>query len=143
MNGFLLDTNVVSELRKKERCAPKVNAWAGTVPKNQDFLSVLVVGELVRGANLKRRTAPQMADALARWIGRLTHLYADRILPITLEIAQEWGRLSALRPIPPEDGLLAATALVHRLTLVTRNVRNVEGLGVSLLNPWSWNPSHK
>lgn len=137
MNGFLLDTNVVSELRKKERCAPKVNAWAATVSRNQDFLSVLVVGELVRGAILKRRSDPQMADALEKWIARLTHLYAERILPITLEIAQEWGRLSALRPIPPEDGLLAATALVHRLTLVTRNVKNVEGLGVSLLNPWS------
>jgi toxin FitB len=137
MNGFLLDTNVVSELRKKERCAPKVSAWAAVVPRNQDFLSVLVVGELVRGAILKRRTDPQMADALARWIARLTHLYAERILPVTLEIAQEWGRLSALRPIPPEDGLLAATALVHRLTLVTRNVRNVDRLGVSLLNPWS------
>jgi len=136
MNGFLLDTNVVSELRKKERCAPKVSAWAATVPRNQDFLSVLVVGELVRGAILKRRTDPQMADALARWIARLTHLYAERILPVTLEIAQERGRLSALRPIPPEDGLLAATALVHRLTLVTRNVRNLQGLGVSLLNPW-------
>jgi toxin FitB len=137
MNGFLLDTNVVSELRKKERCAPKVSAWAATVPRNQDFLSVVVVGELVRGASLKRRTDPQMADALARWIARLTHLYAERILPVTLEIAQEWGRLGALRPIPPEDGLLAATALVHRLTLVTRNVKNVNGLGVSLLNPWS------
>jgi len=86
---------------------------------------------------LKRRTDPQMADALVKWIAQLTHLYAERILPVTLEIAQEWGRLSALRPIPPEDGLLAATALVHRLTLVTRNVKNVEGLGVSLLNPWS------
>jgi predicted nucleic acid-binding protein len=69
-------------------------------------------------------------------ITRLTRLYADRILPITLEIAREWGRLSALRPIPPEDGLLAATAHVHRLTLVTRNTKNVEGLGVSVLNPW-------
>jgi predicted nucleic acid-binding protein len=137
MNGFLLDTNVVSELRKKERCAPRVNAWAATVPRNHDFLSVLVVGELMRGANLKRRTDPQMADALAKWIARLTHLYSERILPITLEVAQEWGRLSALRPIPPEDGLLAATALVHRLTLVTRNIKNVQGLGVSLLNPWS------
>ena len=64
MNGFLLDTNVVSELRKKERCAPKVNVWAATVPRNQDFLSVLVVGELMRGAILKRRADPQMADAL-------------------------------------------------------------------------------
>jgi predicted nucleic acid-binding protein len=136
MNGFLLDTNVVSELRKKERCAPKVSSWAATVPRNQDFLSVLVLGELVRGANLKRHADPQMADALSKWIARLMHLYSERILPVTLEVAQEWGRLSALRPIPPEDGLLAATALVHRLTLVTRNVKNVEGLGVSLLNPW-------
>jgi predicted nucleic acid-binding protein len=136
VNGFLLDTNVVSELRKRERCSPKVNAWAATVAPNQDFLSVLVVGELRRGAILKRRSDPAAADALERWIARLTQLYAERILPITLDIAQEWGRLSALRAIPPEDGLLAATAVVHRLTLVTRNVKNVEGLGVSLLNPW-------
>ena len=78
MNGFLLDTNVVSELRKKERCAPKVNAWATTVPRNQDFLSVLVVGELMRGAILKRRADPRMADALEKWIAQLAHLYAER-----------------------------------------------------------------
>ncbi len=137
MNGFLLDTNVVSELRKRERCAPKVSAWASTVPPNQDFLSVLVVGELRRGAILKRRTDPAGADALEKWIARLVHLYSDRILAITLEIAYEWGRLSALRPIPPEDGLLAATAQVHRLMFATRNTRNVEGLGISLVNPWT------
>lgn len=90
----------------------------------------------MRGANLKRRADPQMGEALVKWIAQLTHVYSGRILPVTLEGAQEWGRLSALRPIPPEDGLLAATALVHRLTLVTRNVKNVEGLGVLLLNPW-------
>ena len=136
MNGFLLDTNVVSELRKRERCAPKINAWAQSVEPNHDFLSVLVVGELRRGAILRRRTDRAAADALEQWIARLTHLYGDRILPITLETAQEWGRLSALRPIPPEDGLLAATAHVHQLTLVTRNTRNVQDLGVSILNPW-------
>jgi predicted nucleic acid-binding protein len=136
VNGFLLDTNVVSELRKGERCAPKVNAWAQNAEPNQNFLSVLVVGELRRGAILKRRTDRATADALDHWIARLTHLYGDRILPITLEVAQEWGRLSALRPIPPEDGLLAATAHVHRLTLVTRDTKNVQGLGVSFVNPW-------
>jgi predicted nucleic acid-binding protein len=136
VNGFLLDTNVVSELRKRERCAPKVNAWAQSIEPNQAFLSVLVVGELVRGAISKQRADRAAADALEQWIARLTHLYGDRILPITLEIAQEWGRLSALRPIPPEDGLLAATARVHHLTLVTRNTRNVQGLGVSVMNPW-------
>jgi predicted nucleic acid-binding protein len=136
VNGFLLDTNVVSELRKRERCAPKVNAWAKSIEPNQNFLSVLAVGELRRGAILKRRTDRAAADALEQWIARLTHFYGDRILPITLEIAQEWGRLSALRPIPPEDGLLAATAHVHRLMLVTRNTRNVQRLGVAVLNPW-------
>jgi len=136
VNGFLLDTNVVSELRKRERCAAKVNARAQSIEPNQNFLSVLVVGELRRGAILKRRTDRTAADALEQWIARLTHLYGDRILPITLEIAQDWGRLSALRPIPPEDGLLAATANVHRLTFVTRNTRNVQGLGVAILNPW-------
>ena len=136
MNGFLLDTNVISELRKRERCAPRVNTWAQRIEPNQNFLSVLVVGELRRGAILKRRTDRAAADALEQWIARLTHLYGDRILPITLEIAQEWGRLSALRPIPPEDGLLAATAHIHHLTLVTRNTKNVQGLGVAVLNPW-------
>ena len=137
MSGFLLDTNVVSELRKKERCAPQVDAWAKTVPRHQDFLSVLVIGELLRGAALIRRRDPATAHALEKWIARLTDLYRARILPVTLEIASAWGKLSAIRPIPPEDGLLAATALVHGLTLVTRNVKNVEGLGVSLLNPWA------
>ena len=136
MNGFLLDTNVISELRKRERCAAKVNAWSQRIEPNQNFLSVLVVGELRRGAILKRRTDRAAADALEQWIARLTYFYADRILAITLEIAQEWGRLSALRPMPPEDGLLAATANVHRLTFVTRNTRNVQGLGVAVLNPW-------
>jgi hypothetical protein len=137
MSGFLLDTNTVSELRKKERCAPKVDAWARTVPRNQDFLSVLVIGELRRGAILKRRGNPVAADAIEKWIARLMQLYFERILPVTLEVAETWGKLSAVRPIPPEDGLMAATALVHGLTLVTRNVKNVEGLGVPLLNPWS------
>ena len=136
MSGFLLDTNVVSELRKKERCAPKVNAWARAVGSGEDFLSVIVVGELRRGAAMKRRSDPATADALEKWIARLSLLYADRILPVTLEIAEAWGALGAIRPIPPEDGLLAATAQVHGLTLVTRNVKNVAGLGVPLLNPW-------
>ena len=137
MNGYLLDTNVISELRKRERCHPRVEAWAASVPDDREFLSVLVIGELIRGASLKRKSDPHTAEALEAWIARLTRLYTDRILPVTLEIAHEWGRLSAMRPLPAEDGLLAATAMVHRLTLVTRNVRNVEGLGVAVLNPWS------
>jgi len=137
MSGFLLDTNVVSELRKRERCSHKVDTWARTVPRNQDFLSVVVVGELARGIALKRRSDPVAAAALEKWFSHLKQLYGERILPVTLEVAETWGTLGAVRPISPEDGLIAATALVHGLTLVTRNVKNVEGLGVSLLNPWS------
>ena len=141
MSGFLLDTNVVSELRKKERRkkerrSAKVNEWLRAVPVDQDYISVLVIGELERGAALVRRRDPIAGQALERWIGRLQGFYGGRILPVTLDVAQTWGRLSAIRPLPPEDGLIAATALVHDLTLVTRNIRNVEGLGVSLLNPW-------
>jgi hypothetical protein len=137
MSGYLLDTNVISELRKKERCAPKVDAWARTVKKDEGFLSVLVIGELKRGIALKRRADPASAGALEKWMARLTQFYGERILPVTLEVAAAWGELSAVRPIPPEDGLLAATAWVHGLTLVTRNIKNVRGLGVPLLNPWT------
>lgn len=136
MSGFLLDTNVISELRKRDRCSPRVAAWKRSLSRDEEYLSVLVIGELTRGAALKRRSDPAAAAALERWIALLTVGYGERILPVTLEIAQEWGRLGSLRAIPPEDGLLASTALVHGLTLVTRNTRNVDHLGVSLLNPW-------
>ena len=83
MTGFLLDTNIVSELRKKERCAPQVDLWAKSIPRNQEFLSVLVVGELRRGAELKRRSDPFAAESLEKWIAQLSELYSERILPIT------------------------------------------------------------
>jgi len=137
VKGFLLDTNVISELRKRARCAPAVDAWARSVPPEEQFLSVIVIGELTRGIALKSRTDPVAADSLAGWIERLVTLYGDRILPVSIQVATAWGSLGAIRPMPPEDGLLAATARVHDLTLVTRNIRNVEGLGVLVLNPWS------
>lgn len=136
MNGYLLDTNVVSELRKRERCAPAVDAWAKNTLREESFLSVLIIGELIRGATLKSRSDPATGHALTEWIKRLESVYEERILPVSMEVAVAWGKLSAIRPIPPEDGLLAATALVHDLTFVTRNIRDVRGLGVSLLDPW-------
>jgi predicted nucleic acid-binding protein len=123
-------------LRKRERCSPKVNAWVQTIPTKQDFLSVIVMGELIRGVKPKSRKDPVAGMAIEKWLIGLTHVYEGRILPITMEIATAWDQLSALRPIPPEDGLQAATALVHGLTLATRNIKNVVGLGVQLVNPW-------
>jgi len=113
-----------------------VDAWAKNTLREESFLSVLIIGELIRGATLKSRSDPATGHALTEWIKRLESVYEERILPVSMEVAVAWGKLSAIRPIPPEDGLLAATALVHDLTFVTRNIRDVRGLGVSLLDPW-------
>jgi predicted nucleic acid-binding protein len=133
--SHLLDTNVLSETRRRQP-DPGVLAWLATVRPNELFVSVLVIGELRAGVDrLARRDAVQ-ADALGRWLEQLTTVYEDRIVPITLEIAQEWGRLTVPDRLPAVDGLLAATALVNDWTLVTRNTADVESTGVRLLNPF-------
>lgn len=134
--AFLLDTNIVSELRKRERADAAVRRWFATVEDLDLFISVLVVGEIARGIELLRRRDVDGARALDRWLSGLERRYDDRILPITVEICRLWGRLSLDRPLAPIDGLMAATAIQHGLTLVTRNVGDVERSGVSLLNPF-------
>jgi len=134
--AFLLDTNVLSELRKRERCNAFVRRWFSTVGNEDLYLSVLVVGEIRRGIELLRRRDTRGATALDRWVQELEHHYEDRILPVTLEICRLWGGLSVNRPLAPIDGLLAATALHHGLTLVTRNVEDVERSGVDILDPF-------
>ena len=132
---YLLDTNVVSELRRPRPDAAVVEWVAGT--PDRQFLSVVVIGELTRGVELLRRTDLHQGQALTEWLTALIHDFADSILPVTVQVAVAWGRLAARRPLPTGDGLIAATALVHDLTLVTRNVRDFEGTGVQLLNPFS------
>jgi predicted nucleic acid-binding protein len=134
---FLLDTNVVSELRKGDRANSAVTAWFADVADEEIFLSVLIMGEIRRGIENVRRRDPDSAVALDSWVGRLTAAYGDRILPIDRAIAEEWGRMSAPDPLPVVDGLLAATAKVLGLTLVTRNVADVEAAGVRLLDPFA------
>jgi predicted nucleic acid-binding protein len=132
---FLPDTNVFSELRRR---TPDKNvlAWFATTRASQLHLSVLVVGEIRQGiARLERRDAARSAR-LDEWLTSLLSSYADRILPITADIAQEWGRLNVADPVAPIDGLLAATATVHGMTLVTRNTADVARTGVSLINPF-------
>ena len=99
-------------------------------------MSVLVVGELRRGVERIRRKDPRQAAGLERWLGRLVAAHADRILPVDLEVAEAWGRLSASRPASLVDTLLAATAQVHGLILVTRNTKDVVWTGVACLNPF-------
>ena len=134
---ILLDTNVVSELRKRDRCDENVAAWYTGVSDDELFLSVLVLGEIRRGIERIRDRDPQQCAALEQWLQDVTRRYAHRILPIDERVSDVWGQLYYIRNVPVVDGLLAATAKVHNLTLVTRNTQDVQGLGVNLLNPFS------
>lgn len=133
---YLLDTNVVSELRKGPRGHPNVVAWFSDVADGDLCLSVLVVGEIRSGIEAIRRRDGVKASALEQWLARLVRDHGERILPVDRAVAEEWGRLSAARSVSVVDTLLAATARVHGLTLVTRNVRDVEWTGVSCVNPF-------
>jgi predicted nucleic acid-binding protein len=135
--SYLIDTNVLSELRKGERCDPNVSRWFASVHPEEVFLSVLAVGEIRSGIERIRRRDDRSARVLDTWLRRLLAEHSDRILPIDEAIAQEWGRLSVPDPIPVVDGLMAATARVHSLTLATRNLKDVGRTGVPCINPFS------
>lgn len=134
--SYLLDTNIVSEVRK-QRPDPSVVAWLSGTARNRLSISAMVVGELRRGAALIRRRDPAQADALDAWVDQTVRSFADRILPVTAEIADIWGRLHTVRPLAVPDSLMAATAIVHGLSLVTRNVKDFDGLDVPVVNPFS------
>ena len=134
--NFLIDTNIISEVRKGAACDRNVAEWYASIDDGDLYLSVLVTGEIRKGIELLRPRVPTKATALEAWLRELHAAFGDRILPIDRAVADEWGRMSALRPVPVIDGLLAATAKTNRMTLVTRNAVNVAGLGVSLLNPF-------
>jgi predicted nucleic acid-binding protein len=134
--SLLIDTNVISEVRKGARCDPKVAAWYATVEDGDLYLSALILGEIRRGIELARPRDPAKADALQAWLESVVAAFGDRVISVDVAVSDEWGRMSAIRPVPVIDGLLAATAKVHRLTLVTRNDSDVRGLGVRVLNPF-------
>jgi predicted nucleic acid-binding protein len=134
--SFLIDTNVISEIRKGERCDRRVAACYASIDSVGLYLSVLVTGEIRRGIERAQRRDQERAAVFERWLADLGVIFADRILPVDRAVADEWGRLSALRTVPPVDGLLAATAKVRGLTLATRNTADVAGLGAAVLNPF-------
>lgn len=133
----LMDTNIISEIRKGRRCDAAVAEWYAGVAEGELYLSVLVLGEIRKGAELARRRRDYaQADALENWLQIVAERFAERILPVDAATALTWGRLTALRPLPVIDGLLAATALTQDMILATRNLADFQGLGVQLLNPF-------
>ena len=134
--SYLVDTNVVSELRKKHRANPQVAAWFGQHVPHELFLSVLTISELRRGAARMRRRDPAAGKALDTWVTSVEDQYRGRLLPVDRTVAEKWGELGVQATIPVVDGLLAATALVHDLVVVTRNVRHIAPTGARCLDPF-------
>ena len=132
---YLLDTNVLSETRRK-LADERVMRFLSFAEPSVLFLSVLTLGELRKGVALKGRSDPSAGRALGSWVDGLEYSFADRILGVDAATTRLWGELSAQRPRPVVDTLLAATAVVHGLTLVTRNTADVLDTGVTLLDPW-------
>jgi predicted nucleic acid-binding protein len=137
MSGWLLDTNILSELRKGRHCDAGVNVWFAGIDDGFLFTSVLVLGEIRKGIERIRMTDASQARVLEKWLQATIDNYADRILPVDERIAEQWGRLGIRQSLPVVDALLAATALCHDLTLVSRDTRGFLNAGIRTLNPFS------
>ena len=144
MRGYLLDTNVLSEIRKGPRRArPEVYQWWLGMRDQQLFLSVMTIGEIRKGIDrLGTRDASQSL-ILERWLSEVKYAFRERLIEVPLSVAEHWGKLQAVRSLPEVDALLAASALEYDLTLVTRNEADFAGLGIRILNPFiaSWTQS--
>ncbi|HEX4043215.1 MAG TPA: type II toxin-antitoxin system VapC family toxin [Xanthobacteraceae bacterium] len=138
---FLVDTDVLSALAKRRRDA-HVEAWIGRQRTVDLFISVISVGEIERGIALQRGKDQQFASSLAIWLDHLLNVYGDRVLPFDLASARRWGRLSAMLGHHGADLQIAATALEHGLTVVTRNVSHFEPAGVPVFDPFD-PPRHR
>jgi toxin FitB len=134
---FLLDTNIISEIRKRDRAHPNVVHWVNRTPVEDIGTSVLVLAEIRHGIELKRRSRPEQAAALDRWFSRMRTGLGARVLSVDEPVVDAWALLGIPNPLPLIDGLLAATAKVHGLTFVTRNVADIVKTGVPLLDPFS------
>lgn len=134
--SYLLDTDVLSQTHKA-RPDPRVIGWLTDTGTDTLYLSALSVGEVRRGAvNLRDRGDLPQAKALERWVAGVIDAFSNRVLPVSLKIADAWGHLGMRRAPAPVDGLIAATAIVHGLTMVTRNVKHFGLTGVRMVNPF-------
>ena len=130
---YLVDTNVLSEARRGNR---EARTWFGSVDPDTVYVSVITLGEIMRGIALKRRSDARAAASLAVWLEQLRNDHTARILPISDRVALEWGRFAAERPRGMADGLIAATASIHGKIMVTRNVADFMDTGIPVINPW-------
>jgi predicted nucleic acid-binding protein len=133
---FLLDTMLLSEMRKKERNSG-VTSWLSDKIDHELFVSVISIGEIARGIALQMKKDIAFAKRLQQWLDKILLLYNDRILPVDIPSAKKWGELSAMAHQSGSDVLLAATAIVHNLTIVTRNEKHFVSFEVRTLNPWT------
>lgn len=134
--NYLIDTNIISEIRKSARCDPNVAAWYESIDETAVYLSVLTLGEIRKGVERARPSDPSRARLLEDWLETVVRSFAERVLPVDRLVAEEWGRMSSRRPVSTIDALLVATAKVNRMTLATRNIADVADLGADLLNPF-------
>jgi predicted nucleic acid-binding protein len=131
---YLLDTCIISEARRQ---TPQAVMWLQKAHSDTLYLSVITIGEVMKGVMMKLRTDPPAAASLLRWLDELRFVYSARILPVDDAVATGWGRLMAQRPRPVADAVIASTAKVHNKVLVTRNVADFEGTGVDVIDPWA------
>lgn len=136
---FLLDTDVVSHLRRPDKADPKVFAWASSTPFTLHFISCITLHEIERGILSLERKDTAQGGVLRAWMnGQVLTRFSGRILPIDIAVAQRCAKLHVPDAKPERDAFIAATALVYGMTVVTRNVEDFVSTGVEVLNPWEW-----
>lgn len=134
---FLLDTNVLSELRRRDRTDPKVAAWVDQIQPADFFLSAITILEIEAGTLMVARRDAEQGALLRAWVDtKVLPAFEGRVLPVDVAVARRCARLHVPNPRAERDALIAATALVHHLTVVTRNVGDFQPMGVDLINPW-------
>ncbi|MGE0315915.1 MAG: type II toxin-antitoxin system VapC family toxin [Lautropia sp.] len=140
---YLLDTNVISELRHgKAGASPAVLAWAASKPISAHYLSAITVLEMDYGVKRLRAMTPPQGQQLTAWVTRVLDAFEGRVLAFDLTVARRCASLHVTGTLADRDTMIAATALVHRMTVVTRNVRHFEGSGVPIYDPWTFDPAN-